>query len=502
MKPTKGYLTLFLAITSIVLVVLLVFPPHRVVLVVDQLPPNTPAGAPVFIAGNFNYWDPGDGSFQLERDGEGRYFIELPLGWGKIEYKFTRGDWTTSEADACGHPIEKRNRSSWGIKEAFFTSQVVNHRIFSWEDLGPTDCDKVVIRVKNLPKETPPNEPVYIAGSFNDWNPRKPSYVLKKSPRGFYYVEVTRYDDEVEFKFARGSWDKEEVDNNGDRLPNRKFRFGAHDTLDLEISGWLDIKSGMDERDVSFLVSTPFGTPPDDPLFIVGNFNRWKPADPKYEMKRLGPNLFFIRMRKPAGDMEYKFTRGPWGKEEVDVFGNHISNRKLKTSADTLRISIPEWVDIPVDQTFTLKRDEINLMMNSKKITVFPPTEGVKNVFFNIKNSSEEVITLYLRMSLPSAPNNRNYGFVTKLEPGGDYPFVCPAGTNIYTCSGKYWGDFRPKECLVLPVDDSKDGVTLDAWWLIWKENCKVIKMNTLPNIPKDQIPKEIANDVGPAKKP
>ena len=480
MRNRSQYFTLFLLIVGTLAGMFLLRPPRKLVLVVEKLPSNTPIGAAIFVAGNFNYWDPGDGSFQLQKNEDGTYFIELPLGWGEVRYRFTRGDWTTVEADGCGHQMKERKQADAYSIGALFGEKVLKTRIHSWEDLGPTDCQTVVIQVKNIPKETPASDEIYIAGSFNDWNPGSSAYKMKKNGTKYRYISLAKNEEDIEFKFTRGSWEKEEVDANGERQPNRKFSFGQHDTLDVDIAGWLDVKPGMEARKITFIASIPYGTPVNDPIYIVGSFNNWLPGDPRYKMTRLKPYVYGITINKPEGEMEYKFTRGPWGKEEVDVFGNHISNRKLRTSADTLHITIPEWVDIPVDQTYTMTRTEMNTILNQPEMITFPFAPGAKNIFFQVHNDGLNSQKLYARIALPSAPANRNYGFITTIEPGETFSFVCPVGSKIYACDGKYWGDYTPKECLVLEVDGSKTGVQIPARQLVWSPGCKKISMKTL----------------------
>ena len=435
-----------------------------VTLEIEEVPENTPAGVSIFVAGNFNIWDAGDGNFRLEKARNGKYYVDLPLGWGDVEYKFTRGDWTSVEADGCGHSIENRKLSVGTNLWRLFTADTLNHRVYSWEDLGPTHCDKVTFRLKRLPKETPEGSEIHLVGSFNDWNPGNKKHQFKRSDvDDCYYLDLTKSDTEIEYKITRGGWDTEEVDNNGDRLPNRTFVFGKKDTVDLEVDGWLDINPGLEQRQVTFLVNTPLGTPPGDPVYILGNFNKWIPGDPRFEMKKMAANIFSITIKKPEGMMEYKFTRGPWGKEEVDVFGNHISNRRLRSSADTIKISIPEWLDIPMDQTFTLNREEINFIMNHPEVVAFPLTEGEKSVKFTLAPKITKPTYFYIRVALPSSPNNRNYGFVDLVQPGQEIKIATPEGTVFYACDGPYWNDYEPKEKKVFVVTTDMDGKVING---------------------------------------
>lgn len=476
----KRFLFLALTLFSLVFGFVAFYPPRKIILVLEKVPTNTPEGAAIFVTGNFNYWDPGDGNFKLETDHLGKYWIELPYHWGDLEFKFTRGDWTSVEGDACGHHVDNRQASTFLANENKGPENQIFCRVLSWEDVGPVDCEKVIIRLAKIPKETPASAPIYIAGSFNDWNGGHPNARFKYSERGFYYYPISKTDKEIEYKITRGNWSTEEVDENGDRIPNRKFVFGKKDTVDIEVPGWLDIKPGMEERKVTFLVSTPIGTPPGDPVYIVGSFNKWFPGDPKYQLKKMKPNLFSITITKPEGEMEYKFTRGNWGMEEMDVFGNHISNRKLRTSADTVRISIPEWRDIPIEQTYTVPLKDLENFVGHPDVMAFPPADGEDYVLFKLVNQDKSNLTLYVRLSLPNVPGNRNYGFVARLSPNESYYFSCPSATKIYACDGKYWNDFKPKETLVLMVEKGYQSVEMDAGLLAWKPYMKGLEMKDL----------------------
>ena len=69
---------------------------------ISSVPLNTPKGSPLFVCGTFNNWNPADPAYILQYDDSSKtYFTYLPWGFGKVEYKFTRGDWTTVETDSC-----------------------------------------------------------------------------------------------------------------------------------------------------------------------------------------------------------------------------------------------------------------------------------------------------------------------------------------------------------------------------------------------------------------
>ncbi len=92
-------------------------------------PTTTPPGDPVFIAGDFQGWNPGDPAYQLADLGGLVYEITLDLTVGPtIEFKFTRGDWSTVEKGPNGEEIPNRTHAVTGAETLELT--VVN-----WADL-------------------------------------------------------------------------------------------------------------------------------------------------------------------------------------------------------------------------------------------------------------------------------------------------------------------------------------------------------------------------------
>jgi predicted alpha/beta superfamily hydrolase len=97
---------------------------------ITDLPDNTPANPSIYVAGNFQGWDPGHASYQLTDDGNGVFEIEFSPAVGSLEFKFTRGNWGSVEGNAAGGPIPNRTYNYTG---AAATLELV---ILSWEDLS------------------------------------------------------------------------------------------------------------------------------------------------------------------------------------------------------------------------------------------------------------------------------------------------------------------------------------------------------------------------------
>ena len=97
---------------------------------------------------------------------------------------------------------------------------------------------------------------------------------------------------------------------------------------------------------VTFLLKQPSLLHSMDHIFVAGNFNMWSPADSSYQLTSDKSGISKITFSLPAGNYEYKFTRGSWEKVETDSAGNGIKNRTLKLQSDTtIQINIGEWND-------------------------------------------------------------------------------------------------------------------------------------------------------------
>ncbi len=83
-----------------------------------------------------------------------------------------------------------------------------------------------------------------------------------------------------------------------------------------------------------------------DSVFVAGNFNGWNPGKNGNRLsKKKGPS--FIELNNlPAGDYQFKFTRGSWQSVECLAVGKDVMNRQLRLSSDTIvRLSIEAWKD-------------------------------------------------------------------------------------------------------------------------------------------------------------
>lgn len=85
------------------------------------------------------------------------------------------------------------------------------------------------------------NDTLYIAGSFNNWEPSSLNYRFQKDESGRDYLVLNEVPSGFyEYKITRGSWSKTESASNGQSLSNRTIRFTKDTILKISIEGWMD----------------------------------------------------------------------------------------------------------------------------------------------------------------------------------------------------------------------------------------------------------------------
>ncbi|HET6765590.1 MAG TPA: alpha/beta hydrolase-fold protein, partial [Longimicrobiaceae bacterium] len=95
-----------------------------------SVPASTPAGAPIFVAGSFNRWNPADSAYRLMRDASGEYALTLPEAVrGPVEFKFTLGGWERGELNASGGGVPNRRFTVPDAGPATYTGVVE-----AWQD--------------------------------------------------------------------------------------------------------------------------------------------------------------------------------------------------------------------------------------------------------------------------------------------------------------------------------------------------------------------------------
>lgn len=77
--------------------------------------------------------------------------------------------------------------------------------------------------VAAVPDGTPDDAAIFVAGTFNGWQPGAPDYRLRKQADGSYALTLPdSVGGPVEFKFTMGTWEKGEVAASGESVENRR----------------------------------------------------------------------------------------------------------------------------------------------------------------------------------------------------------------------------------------------------------------------------------------
>lgn len=99
--------------------------------IVNSIPDYTPVDDIIYIAGDLNGWDPGNPDFVLEKNASDNWEITLPQepDGTTIQFKFTRGDWSTVEKGAQGEEIANR-------EFVYGNGDTVYFDVLNWADNG------------------------------------------------------------------------------------------------------------------------------------------------------------------------------------------------------------------------------------------------------------------------------------------------------------------------------------------------------------------------------
>jgi metallo-beta-lactamase class B len=103
--------------------------------------------------------------------------------------------------------------------------------------VGPAAA-QAVLKITRVPASTPPADTVFVAGSFNGWNPHSAAYALTKNPDGTYQISLPTSLGAAEYKFTRGSWERAEAGPDQQPRVNRKADLRRAAIVTHEIVGW------------------------------------------------------------------------------------------------------------------------------------------------------------------------------------------------------------------------------------------------------------------------
>ncbi|WP_201980969.1 alpha/beta hydrolase-fold protein [Hymenobacter rubidus] len=99
---------------------------------------------------------------------------------------------------------------------------------------------QTVLTLTQVPATTPVGDSLFVAGSFNNWNPHAPAYALQRSVDGTYRLRLPPGLGPVEYKFTRGSWATVEIDAHNQGIANRKADLSTAREIKHQVLAWDD----------------------------------------------------------------------------------------------------------------------------------------------------------------------------------------------------------------------------------------------------------------------
>lgn len=171
-------------------------------------------------------------------------------------------------------------------------------------------ASEVKITITNLPANHPWDEPIYIAGDFNNWNPGNEAHKLTKNNDNTYTITLNSTGT-IKFKFTRGSWAKVEKSVNCVELSNRSFTFGSTSSLNAQVINWAD-KCGNPHtaQDNVSILTDSFYMPQ------LGRFRRiWVCLPKDYNNSQTHYPVLYMHDGQNLFDDNYAFA-GEWGIDE------------------------------------------------------------------------------------------------------------------------------------------------------------------------------------------
>ena len=180
---------------------------------------------------------------------------------------------------------------------------------------------KIRIDINAFPTNTPANSSIFIAGSFNGWNPQHKNYQFQKNDKG-YFLELSLSAGSYEYKITRGGWDKVECAKDGKDVGNRTLKVDANANVEVSVDGWKDLfassvvtKKSTANKNVTIL----------DTAFLIPQLNRarriWVYLPPSYNNSPKKYPVLYMHDGQNVFDDATSFA-GEWGVDEaMDTLG-------------------------------------------------------------------------------------------------------------------------------------------------------------------------------------
>ncbi|HVG40523.1 MAG TPA: alpha/beta hydrolase-fold protein [Chitinophagaceae bacterium] len=191
---------------------------------------------------------------------------------------------------------------------------------------------RVTFRINSLPSYHQKGGLIYIAGSFNNWDPGNKNYQLANSESSHYTTTILLPKGRHEYKLTRGTWLTNESDVDGVSIPNRSLIVNNDTTINIDIKHWADHFNPNDRKstarkNVSII----------DTAFYIPQLNRyrriWVYLPPNYTTSHKKYPVLYMHDGQNLFDDLTSFS-GEWGIDET---------------LDTLSLNTKECIVVGID---------------------------------------------------------------------------------------------------------------------------------------------------------
>lgn len=143
-----------------------------------------------------------------------------------------------------------------------------------------------------IPADTPPDEPLYLAGSFNSWHPADPTYQLSRSADLATGAWVFTLGLKLEYKVTRGSWQTVEKGRGSLEISNHVVPATAGMVVQGKVVSWADINYPDDALYDSRIERVDFASPT---LGVTRAFYIYVPPEIRTDNQLRVPSVYLLR---------------------------------------------------------------------------------------------------------------------------------------------------------------------------------------------------------------
>ncbi|MDQ2770231.1 MAG: alpha/beta hydrolase-fold protein [Bacteroidota bacterium] len=180
--------------------------------------------------------------------------------------------------------------------------------------IGLTAQAQVTFKITAVPANTPATATLYIAGTFNNWNPGSPAHALTHNADGSYEITLPAATGTMEYKFTRGAWAAVETNAANGSVPNRSYTFGSGPaTVNCQVLNWEDLAGGASSTAAAnvSVISTAFAMPQ-----LNSTRRVWLYLPPGYATSGRRYPVLYMQDGQNVFDAATSFA-GEWGVDEA-----------------------------------------------------------------------------------------------------------------------------------------------------------------------------------------